>query len=166
MKISPSLAVERSCFDLLLSALVLTCAHELLAGNHVARVSVRGLQLQHYHCRPLLSALSARSVVSGCRRCDRLALLASAWLTHTLARAVSNYQNDFFGLVRVGKEGAMKRSEDGRWAHAACAFYTPGVLIETRGVCGINKVGAFPRCAFANSATSVTARAVSVIACG
>ena len=58
----------------------------------------------------------------------------------------------------------MKRSEDGRWAHAACAFYTPGVLIETRGVCGINKVGAFPRCAFANSATSVTARAVSVIA--
>jgi hypothetical protein len=38
----------------------------------------------------------------------------------------------------------MKRCVDGRWAHAACSFFTPDVLIEAGGVCGINKVSASP----------------------
>jgi hypothetical protein len=45
-------------------------------------------------------------------------------------------------ILFAGKEGAMKRCVDGRWAHAACSFFTPGVLIEAGGVCGINKVSA------------------------
>ena len=31
-------------------------------------------------------------------------------------------------LCPQGREGALKRSGDGRWVHAACSLYTPGVV--------------------------------------
>ena len=31
-------------------------------------------------------------------------------------------------LCPQGREGALKRSNDGRWVHSACALYTPGVF--------------------------------------
>ena len=42
--------------------------------------------------------------------------------------------------MRAGRQGAMKRTKDGRWAHAACATYCPGVFYDTRYISNINKV--------------------------
>ena len=42
--------------------------------------------------------------------------------------------------IRAGRQGAMKRTKDGRWAHAACATYCPGVFYDTRYISNINKV--------------------------
>ena len=43
-------------------------------------------------------------------------------------------------LCPQGREGALKKSNDGRWAHAACALYCPGVIFGPQGVSGFIKV--------------------------